>query len=202
MISRGAGEAAGYSLGVEIEGGQVICLMEEGSTLPARSRRLFTTVDDGQAAVDINVVARRGMRSVSMGRLLLSGISRSRKGNPRIEIAVTADSDGLVRVRARDLDTGASQRASFSVEPDTGKGAAGLKSRVFSLITRVREESHALAPDPRLAAEIGEAVRCAFISVGGRDLEEMAACITVLETILAEMRARAGRPTAAEAVRG
>ncbi len=189
--------AADFSLGVEIEGGQVIRLVDEGAPLPARVRRLFTTVSDSQAAVDINVLARRGLRSISIGRLLLSGIARSRRGDPRIEIAMIVDRDGLVRVRARDLDTGASQKAAFSVEPSVGEGVAGLKSRIFSLISRVREESLMLPPGhARLAAEIRDAVSSAFISVGGRDAEEMAACIVALETILGELCAVARRPMA------
>lgn len=198
MIAHAPRAAADFSLGVEIEGGRIIHLVDEGSPLPARVRRLFTTVSDSQAAVDINILAQRGLRSISLGRLLLSGIARSRRGDPRIEIAMIVDADGIVRVRARDLDTGASQKAAFSMEPRVGEGAAGLKSRIFSLISRVREESLMLPPGhARLAAEVRDAVSSAFISVGGRDTEEMAACILALETILGEMCVIARRPMTA-----
>lgn len=202
MIARGGSAVAEYSLGIEIEGGRIISLLEKGSPLPARVRRLFTTVSDRQAAIDVNILAGKTSRYVPVGRLLLSGVSCSRRGDPCIEIAMIVDRDGLVRVRARDLDTGATQIAAFPLEPDPAQGSAELKGRIFSLIARVREESRALPPGhTALLSEIREVTNAGFISVGGGDVDGMTGCITVLETILGEIIARtrgqeSGRPEA------
>ena len=184
----GIAAVAEFSLGVEIEGGRIIGILRAGSPLPAIARRLFTTVSDSQTAVDINIMARRATRTSSMGRLLLSGISQSRKGDARIEIAVLVDRESLVRVRARDLDSGAIQRAAFSLEPAVWEGEEGLTLRITALIARVREEATRLPPGSvRLFSELHDVMSTSYLSVARKNTEDMAGCVTALETILGEI---------------
>ncbi len=96
-------------LGVEIQGGTFLTLLERNTPLPAEHRRLFTTVSDQQELVEVHVLQglnRSAEKNTSLGKFKLSGIQRTRKGNPRIELLFRVNEDGILRVIARDLDTG------------------------------------------------------------------------------------------------
>lgn len=94
------------SLGVETQGGLTTTIIPRNTPLPAVGSRLFTTARDGQTTMDIHVV--QGERAlaadnVSLGRLTLSGIPSAPRGLPRVEVAFTADVDGIIHVTATDL---------------------------------------------------------------------------------------------------
>lgn len=191
MSAQAGAAIAEFSISIEIDGGRVVVLVEEGTPLPAHARRLFTTVSDGQAAVDINILTSRASGFISMGRFLLSGISNAHRGDPRIEIVVEVDIDGIVRASAYDMDTDASQAVTFSTETTRAAGGPGLKGRILSLITRVRIEARMLAQGEHaaLVSEIQEIMETSFASIGTRDAERMSSCLTALETVLGEIHA-------------
>jgi molecular chaperone DnaK (HSP70) len=83
---------------------------------------LFTTVADGQPAVEIPVVrvSGRPARTYPIGRFVLSGFTVGLRGAPRIEVGLAIDGSGILHAHAREPRSGASQEVTF---------ARGLPSR-------------------------------------------------------------------------
>lgn len=103
-------------LGIGVEGGRTILLIREGTPVPARGRMLFTTVADGQLAVEIPIVRVSGVpaRASTIGRFILSGFAVSRRGAPRIEVGLAIDGNGVLHAHARDSASGACQEVTFA----------------------------------------------------------------------------------------
>jgi len=109
------------SLGIETRGGMFTKLIERNTTIPTRKAKVFTTVADNQAKVEINVL--QGEREVaafnkSLGRFELVGIAPAPKGVPQVEVTFDIDSNGIVHVSARDMATG--KEHSIAVTPSGG----------------------------------------------------------------------------------
>jgi len=101
------------SLGIETRGGMFTKLIERNTTIPTRKAKIFTTVVDNQAKVEVNVL--QGEREIasynkSLGRFELVGIPPAPRGVPQIEVTFDIDSNGIVHVWARDQATGKEQR--------------------------------------------------------------------------------------------
>src|SRR5262249_59605444 len=93
------------SLGIETRGAMFTKLIDRNTTVPTRKSKIFTTVVDNQAKVEINVL--QGEREVasynkSLGRFELIGIPPAPKGLPQIEVTFDIDSNGVVHAYARD----------------------------------------------------------------------------------------------------
>jgi len=100
------------SLSIETMGGVATRLVERNSTLPVHYSQIFTTAAPYQRSVDINVL--QGERPMardnkSIGRFRLNGIKGAPAGVPQIEVTFDIDVNGILRVSARDLDTGRAQ---------------------------------------------------------------------------------------------
>jgi len=100
------------SLSIETFGGVATRLVERNTTLPVRCSHIFTTVAHYQRSVEINVL--QGERPLakdnrSIGRFRLDGIKRAPAGVPQIEVTFDIDTNGILKVSARDLDTGREQ---------------------------------------------------------------------------------------------
>jgi len=109
------------SLGIETRGGMFTKLIERTTTIPTRKTKIFTTVVDNQAKVEINVL--QGEREVaaynkSLGRFELVGIAPAPKGVPQIEVTFDIDSNGIVHVSARDMTANKEQK--IAVTPSGG----------------------------------------------------------------------------------
>jgi molecular chaperone DnaK len=109
------------SLGIETRGGMFCKLIERNTTIPTRKARIFTTVVDNQAKVEVNVL--QGEREIaafnkSLGRFELVGIPPAPKGVPQIEVTFDIDSNGIVHVSARDQATAREQK--IVVTPSSG----------------------------------------------------------------------------------
>ena len=109
------------SLGIETRGGMFTKLIERNSTIPTKKSKIFTTVTDNQAQVEINVL--QGEREVAaynktLGRFELVGIPPAPKGVPQVEVMFDIDSNGIVNVSARDKTTGQEQK--IVVSPSSG----------------------------------------------------------------------------------
>ncbi|MBI3974683.1 MAG: Hsp70 family protein [Chloroflexi bacterium] len=96
------------SLGIETQGGLVARIIPRNTPLPASETQIFTTAVDGQTAMDIHVV--QGERAlaadnISLGTLHLSGLPAAPRGTVKVEVAFSADADGIVHVTAHDLLT-------------------------------------------------------------------------------------------------
>ena len=141
------------SLGIETRGGMFTKIIERNATIPTRKSRIFTTVADNQAKVEVHVL--QGEREIatnnkSLGRFELVGIPPAPKGVPQIEVTFDIDSNGIVNVSARDLATNREQK--ILVTPSGGLSDA---------------EIHRIIEDARLHAE-EDRRRAEFIRIRAR----------------------------------
>jgi len=105
------------TLSIETMGGIATHLVERNTTIPTHASQIFSTAQDNQDAVDINVV--QGEREFakdnkSLGRFRLDGIAPARRGIPQIEVSFDIDANGIVNVSAKDLGTGREQHITIT----------------------------------------------------------------------------------------
>ncbi len=100
------------SLSIETVGGVATHLVERNTTLPTRYSRIFSTAAPYQRTVEIHVL--QGERAMArdnktIGKFKLKGIKSAPAGVPQIEVTFDIDANGILKVSARDLDTGKEQ---------------------------------------------------------------------------------------------
>lgn len=105
------------SIGLETMGGVATKILERNSTIPTSKSQIFSTAADNQSVVEIHVL--QGERAMAkdnktLGRFELEGIRPAPRGVPQIEVSFDIDANGILKVSARDIDTGVEQSISIT----------------------------------------------------------------------------------------
>lgn len=138
------------SLGIETMGGVCSRLIDRNTTIPITRSQIFSTAQNFQTKVEINVL--QGERQMakdnkSLGKFVLKGIKRAPRGVPQIEVTFNIDANGIVNVSAKDLGTGKAQE--ITIENAKGLSDADIDHAIQDA-ERYRAEDDAI----REAAEV------------------------------------------------
>lgn len=109
------------SMGIETMGGVFTEIIEANTTIPTSRTKTFSTAEDNQTSVEINVL--QGERAMAddnqqLGRFILDGIPPAPRGTPKIDVEFDIDADGILNVSAEDQETGKEQSITIEATSD------------------------------------------------------------------------------------
>lgn len=123
------------SLGIETLGGVMSKIIEKGATIPTKKSQVFSTAEDNQPAVSIQIF--QGERELArdnkkLGNFDLQGIAPAPRGVPQIEVTLDIDANGILTVSAKDKNTGKSQEIKIT-------GSSGLSEEEIEKMVKDAE---------------------------------------------------------------
>lgn len=162
------------SLSIETIGGVATHLVEKNTTLPTKFSKVFSTAAPYQRTVDIHVL--QGERPMAkdnktIGKFRLKGIKRAPAGVPQIEVTFDIDTNGILKVSARDLDTGKEQSIVITANDrmsDAEIEQAKRDAQEYAGVDELRRSALDLIQESQtLLSKTGQAVKTA-----GKQLEK------------------------------
>merc|ERR1712125_201795 len=128
------------SLGLETLGGVMTKIIARNTTIPTKKSEMFSTAVDNQTNVEIHVL--KGERELvadnkSLGNFRLDGIPNANRGVPQIEVTFDIDVDGLLSVKAKEVETGVEQSVTI-------QGASTLTENEVEEMVKAAEEYAAI----------------------------------------------------------
>jgi molecular chaperone DnaK len=181
------------SLGIETMGGIMTKLIDKNTTIPTSKSQVFSTAEDNQPAVTINVA--QGEREFikdnkHLGMFNLEGIAPAPRGLPQIEVTFDINADGILSVSATDKGTGKEQK--LTIQSDGGLSESEIEQMV--------QDAEANAESDKERKALVEARNGAeqHIAQADRELEEVRDLITEEQVTAYE----SARDELAEAIKG
>ena len=119
------------SLGIETLGGVFTKLIERNTTIPVSESKVFSTAEDNQNSVEINVLQgerKMARNNKTLGRFQLTNIPPAPRGIPQIEVTFDIDENGIVNVSAKDKGTGNQQK--ITIKSNSGLSEEDIESMI------------------------------------------------------------------------
>lgn len=137
------------SLGIETLGGRLTRLIERNTSIPSEKKQIFSTAADNQTAVTISVYQGESEIAKSAGNRMLGefnleGIAPASRGEPQIEVTFALDTNGILKVTAKDLGTGKEAKVEI-------KGSSGISKEE---VERMRKDAELHADEDKRKLEI------------------------------------------------
>ena len=157
------------TLGIETMGGVMTPLIEKNTTIPTNKSQIFSTAEDNQTAVTVNVVQgerKQAKDNKQLGLFNLDGIPAAPRGMPQIEVSFDIDANGILNVSAKDKATNKEQ--SITIQASSGLSEEEIEKMV--------QDAEANAEDDKKFEELIQAKNAADTLIHGcrKTLEESA----------------------------
>ena len=184
------------SLSIETVGGVATRLIERNTTIPTEYTKVFSTAMSYQSQVEINVL--QGERPLardnkSIGKFRLKGIRRAPAGVPQIEVKFDIDANGILKVSAKDLDTGKEQ--SITIEASDRMSEAEIQqamwdAKMYEQQDHERVDALELVGEAgKLASQVNQILKDKNRVTDKADKKQMKKDLAALQKLLSKFRA-------------
>ncbi len=183
------------SLSIETMGGVATRLIERNTTIPTRYSQIFTTGAPYASSVEIHVL--QGERPMArdnktIGRFRLRGIRKAPAGVPQIEVTFDIDANGILKVSAKDLDTGKQQSVTITADDrmtDEQIEQAIRDASEYAGVDSIRKEAIEVSSEAnRLLSRVSVALENEKKTIAKDEKKRIKASSAMLERALRSMR--------------